>query len=302
MTGLTPGFHNWHVHEYGDLGLLPDGQNSGADVSGHFVGLVTDRTPGTLQEVGALDNSKPIWADSHGYARGEFIDNQIRLNGPNAIVGRSIIVHGDGSSAATRVAEGAIGKRRETVVYDADIGPVDQPVQFAVAHVVYTSLAGNQVLLGRVTFTQPSPDSEVAVHYEFSGLSPSAMHPWHIHQYGDLLSWDSVQSVSGHFIGQNPVRAVGQKQEIGNLNDGTPLSTDASGAVTGDYIDSQVKLSGINSVVGRAVVVHVPTTVAAGVPRMAWGVIGIAPYNSASALQPTWLLLVLIICAIVRMW
>jgi len=295
---LVPGAHNWHVHEWGDMGQSADGQNDGLSTSGHFVGRVTDRPTGTLQEVGALDNSKPIWADSKGIASGEFIDTQIRLNGPNSITGRAIIVHGDGVTASERVGECVIGKRLETTTYDADFG--ESPFQFAVAHVVYTSFAGNTAVLGRVTFTQPSADSNVRVDYDFKGLMPNAQHPWHVHQYGDLLSWDTVGSVGGHFIGQNPNRPGAPKQEVGLLNDGAPLQTDATGAVVGFYEDNQIKLSGLNGIIGRAVVVHIPP--ATGVPRMAWGVIGVAPYNAAAALQPSLMLLVLVIIAVARMW
>jgi Cu-Zn family superoxide dismutase len=278
------------------LGSLADGRNSGDATQGHFIGTFINRPSGTLQEVGAIGDSKPIWADQFGFARGEFIDTNIRLNGPNGIIGRSIVVHGDGVSAATRIAQCAIGKRAETSTYDADINPVGQPANFATAHVVYTNLAGNQVLLGYVTFTQFSPDNQVGVTFNFDGLTPNGQHPWHVHQFGDLLSWDTVGSTAGHFIGQNPVRGVGKKQEVGLLNDGTLITADANGHAAGSFTDSQIKLSGINSIVGRAIVVHMSPD---GVPRIAWGVIGLSPYNAAGLLRPSFLvILAAIVCAL----
>jgi Cu-Zn family superoxide dismutase len=298
IGGLQPGWHPWHVHQSGDLGNMADGSNSGVNVQGHFIGVNPVRPAGKPQEVGLLGDGVPIWADAQGFSRGEFIDTQIRLNGPNGIVGRSVVVHGNGlSDTSTRVAMCAIGKRAETAKYDADLIPVGGFISQARAHVSYTSLSGGQVALGYVQFTQANVGALTSVNFDFAGLTPSGTHPWHVHQLGDLLAWDTVSSVAKHFVGQNPSRTV-LPNEVGLLNDGAPLVASATGTTTGSFTDSQVKLNGINSIVGRAVVVHVSPN---GVPRMAWGVIGMKTGSAGSLFQPCfWLLLVILLVS--RLW
>ena len=81
ITGLTPGKHGFHVHQYGDLSNLETGESAG----GHF--NPTDMPHGVL-----------------------------RLNGPQSIVGRAIVVHAKADEftqpsgdAGDRVALGVIG-------------------------------------------------------------------------------------------------------------------------------------------------------------------------------------------------
>jgi Cu/Zn superoxide dismutase len=80
-------------------------------------------------------------------------------------------------------------------------------------------------------------------------------HGWHVHSYGDLIRSDGF-SVGGHFIGEDPVRPEGELQEVGNIEDGEPIFADGSGVAHGYFVDTQVKLNGINSIVGRGMIIH----------------------------------------------
>ncbi|KAL5457271.1 hypothetical protein EMCRGX_G034518 [Ephydatia muelleri] len=88
VTGLTPGDHGFHVHEYGDY--------SGGCVSAgpHF-------NPYKKQHGGPNDEERHagdlgnITANESGEALVDIVDKQIPLTGPNSIVGRSIVVHAD---------------------------------------------------------------------------------------------------------------------------------------------------------------------------------------------------------------
>lgn len=111
IDGLSPGPHGFHVHEYGDCSS-PDANSAG----GHF--NPTDMPHGDMKaekrHAGDLGN---IEADKNGHARLEVTDNILSLEGPNSVIGRSVIVHAQaddlktqptGSSGA-RVACGVIG-------------------------------------------------------------------------------------------------------------------------------------------------------------------------------------------------
>jgi Cu-Zn family superoxide dismutase len=86
VTGLEPGPHGFHVHEFGDMTkgcesmgghYNPDGVDHGDDNEGH---------------VGDLGN---ITADERGVAKVNIVSNRIDLMGDRSIIGRGVVVHAD---------------------------------------------------------------------------------------------------------------------------------------------------------------------------------------------------------------
>jgi Cu-Zn family superoxide dismutase len=111
VTGLEPGKHGFHVHEFGDLS-----SNDGMSTGPHFDpehephgGPTSDK-----RHVGDLGN---IVADKNGKAVIKMKDSVISLHGPHSIVGRAIIVHGKADDlksqpagdAGPRIGGGVIG-------------------------------------------------------------------------------------------------------------------------------------------------------------------------------------------------
>ena len=111
LTGLTPGKHGFHIHEFGDCSD-PKASSAG----GHF-------NPGNHQHgapdaanrhVGDLGN---IEADAAGKAHLESTDKMMKLTGNDSIVGHTLIVHEKADDLKTqptgdaggRVACGVIG-------------------------------------------------------------------------------------------------------------------------------------------------------------------------------------------------
>jgi Cu-Zn family superoxide dismutase len=111
LTGLAPGEHGFHVHEFGDCSMA-DGTCAGA----HFnpTGAPHGGPDDEQRHAGDFGN---VNADSSGKATYKRVDNMISLNGRNSIVGRSIIVHADpddlktqpSGNAGARVGCGVIG-------------------------------------------------------------------------------------------------------------------------------------------------------------------------------------------------
>jgi Cu-Zn family superoxide dismutase len=111
ITGLTPGEHGFHVHEFGDLSSA-DGMATG----GHF-------NPGKHKHGGPHDTERHagdlgnIKADDSGKATIKITDKAIALHGANSIVGRALIVHAGkddlktdpSGNAGGRIAQGVIG-------------------------------------------------------------------------------------------------------------------------------------------------------------------------------------------------
>ncbi|MGE3166262.1 MAG: superoxide dismutase family protein [Planctomycetota bacterium] len=111
VSGLTPGKHGFHVHHLGDTRAV-DGMATGGhfDPKGHPHG-----GPGSARRhAGDLGN---LEADATGTAHLEWDDYALQLNGPETILGRSIIVHAGEDdlmsqptgNAGARVAQGVIG-------------------------------------------------------------------------------------------------------------------------------------------------------------------------------------------------
>jgi Cu-Zn family superoxide dismutase len=115
LTGLTPGKHGFHVHEYGDCNC-----DDGKCVGGHFNpdGKKHGGPTSADRHVGDLGN---IEADAKGVAKGELTDKQISLGGAHSIIGRSIMVHekeddlktDPTGNAGGRIGYGAIGIAKE---------------------------------------------------------------------------------------------------------------------------------------------------------------------------------------------
>lgn len=104
VGGLKPGKHGFHIHEHGDCSA-PDASSAG----GHF--NPTNKKHGgpdsAERHVGDLGN---IEANTQGLAHYDRVDKVISLNGPDSIIGKSIVIHSDEDDLVTDPA-GNSGKR-----------------------------------------------------------------------------------------------------------------------------------------------------------------------------------------------
>ena len=110
ITGLTPGKHGFHIHEFGDCSAA-DASSAG----GHFNPMKKPHGAPDAAERHAGDLGN-LEADSTGKAHLELKDIMLKLSGENCIMGRGVIVHekvDDWSqptgNAGGRVACGVIG-------------------------------------------------------------------------------------------------------------------------------------------------------------------------------------------------
>ncbi|CAO3574160.1 unnamed protein product [Mortierella alpina] len=105
---------------------------------------------------------------------------------------------------------------------------------------------------GTIHFTQENESSPVHVKAELAGLAPGK-HGFHIHEFGD--NTNGCMSAGGHFNPHGlthgaPTAQVRHAGDLGNVTVG------ADGKATLDTTDSQLKLIGPHSIIGRTVVVH----------------------------------------------
>ena len=115
LTGLTPGNHGFHVHEFGDCSAA-DAASAGA----HFNPTNKPHAGPDAPErhVGDMGN---VEADGSGKATLEYVDHQISLtNDQQSAIGRSVVVHAKADDLKTqpsgdsgaRTACGVIGRAK----------------------------------------------------------------------------------------------------------------------------------------------------------------------------------------------
>ena len=130
---------------------------------------------------------------------------------------------------------------------------------------------------GTVTFVQMD-NGDLNVTIDATGLLDGD-HAYHVHNYGNIDS-DNGMATGGHFVGQcDACRPDGKPQEVGLLNNGTALVV-TGGSVSFWYIEEVAKLSGVNSIEGRAVIIHGNAQSASA--RVAQCVIGRMTGNTAA--------------------
>ncbi len=112
ITGLTPGNHGFHVHEFGDCSAA-DASSAGA----HFNPTKKPHAgpDATERHVGDMGN---VEADAAGTAKLDYVDHHISLTKDQlSVIGRSVVVHTKADDLKTqptgdsgaRVACGVIG-------------------------------------------------------------------------------------------------------------------------------------------------------------------------------------------------
>jgi Cu-Zn family superoxide dismutase len=111
LTGLKPGDHGFHIHEFGDASSA-DGTAAG----GHFNPAKDTHGAPTAEHrhTGDLGNIK---ADASGHAALDYVDPKLSFEGSTSILGRAVVIHANADDLSTqptgnaggRVAVGVIG-------------------------------------------------------------------------------------------------------------------------------------------------------------------------------------------------
>jgi Cu-Zn family superoxide dismutase len=87
ISGLTPGKHGFHIHEFGDCSA-----ENASSAGGHFNpgGMPHSSPMAEKRHVGDMGN---LEADKDGNAMLDYVDGMITLTGPQAVIGYGVIVH-----------------------------------------------------------------------------------------------------------------------------------------------------------------------------------------------------------------
>lgn len=106
---------------------------------------------------------------------------------------------------------------------------------------------------GHVTFREE--DGVVRVTATINGLTPGA-HGFHVHENGDCSAADAT-SAGGHFNPRdNPHGSPERPRDQHHAGDLGNLTADQTGKASYDQRFDHLQMSGAESIIGRAVVVH----------------------------------------------
>jgi len=110
VTGLKPGEHGFHIHEFGDASSA-DGTAAG----GHFNPAKDTHGAPTAEHrhVGDLGNLK---ADASGHAVLDYVDTKLSLEGAASIIGRGIVIHANPDDLTTQPTGNAGGRVAVAVI------------------------------------------------------------------------------------------------------------------------------------------------------------------------------------------
>jgi len=160
---------------------------------------------------------------------------------------------------------------------------------YAVAILAGTS--ANPNVTGTVSFYQSTPTSNVTVTINVTGISLNigTLHGIHVHQWGDITDQTAGLNTGSHWNPTNNSHGCPENTSARHYGDMGNWNVDITGSVNQVKTMNLLTLSGINSIVGRAVVLHQLTddcvTTTSAATRLAQGVIGIvntAYINGAS--------------------
>lgn len=150
------------------------------------------------------------------------------------------------------------------------------PAAVTAAICVMHATEGNKVT-GVLKFVEEGGKLKITADIE--GLTPSAKHAIHIHEFGDQTSKDGT-SAGGHYNPEGhdhglPDKAARHAGDLGNLE------ADKDGKCHYEITVENATVSGKNAVLGRSVIIHAKADdggqpVGNAGPRIACGVIGVA--------------------------
>ena len=87
VTGLTPGKHGFHIHEFGDC------SDPKAESAGSHFNPTKDPHAGHDAEKRHIGDMGNLEADASGKARLELTDKLMKFDGNTSIIGHAVIVH-----------------------------------------------------------------------------------------------------------------------------------------------------------------------------------------------------------------
>lgn len=259
--------HRWDVHE-NEVGRdfynwTKRCESAGKNYNPHFVGTKKSyericHPDNPLRcEMGDLTSkhgriSITATRDSLGRNQVFYTDVLLPLEGPNSIIGRSLVIHDDQAPPHR-------GDRLACTTINYYHG-----LKAAVKNLLVGRLIESNVT-GYFEFSQPDPSDPTETRVEINGLDQLAS-GYHVHMVPVPVSKEfpcTDDSVYGHFnpfninVSLGPAAGVGSvdQYEVGDMS-GKYGTLDGKDEEINTFFDLNLPLHGKNSIIGRSVVIH----------------------------------------------
>eukprot|EP00697_Spironema_sp_BW2_P002084 gnl/Spiro4/12794_TR6778_c0_g1_i1.p1 gnl/Spiro4/12794_TR6778_c0_g1~~gnl/Spiro4/12794_TR6778_c0_g1_i1.p1 ORF type:complete len:542 (-),score=-137.95 gnl/Spiro4/12794_TR6778_c0_g1_i1:292-1917(-) len=257
VTGIIQGFapntyHGLHVHIRGDVSA-PDGTASGLHWNPYnAIHGALNGTNQTSRHAGDLGN---VFADQNGNIQVSVSSNLLLLQGNNSAIGRTMIIHQNPDDGITQPT-GNSGLRYGQCVIGIqnvanNVADNEGSVGFGVCELIP---AAGYNISGRVVFYENAGILTVRAVVCNAPTGNTNSRGFHIHQFGDL-SLDYVTKTGGHYNPYSNVHSslVNPNRHSGDLGNFTLLSNGNGLLVATTNLSL---LSGVNSIIGRAIILH----------------------------------------------
>jgi len=288
LSGVFPAdsLHGIHVHWFGDLGNLTDGNSAG----GHYNPTGANHScpeNSSMRHYGDMGN----WQAVGGVINQTKVLDLLHLSGSTSIIGRALVVHqaaddcvsNPAGASGTRIGLGVIGIVNSTLYGGS--GEAINNAGNAMSAIVHLQPASGTNVSGIVYLYQPTPTSATTVWAAVTGIT--GPHGFHLHWWGDISKADGT-ATGAHYNPNSSLHGVPPfaQRHIGDMG---IISYNVGGISLYQYENNYISLNGINNVLGRAVHVHqnsddCSNPVGTGGARWAQGVVGIT--NSSAFVMP----------------
>jgi len=121
------------------------------------------------------------------------------------------------------------------------------------AYVLFNIGSDKSGINGSLELNQDAPTSPVKITGTLTGLKPKGPHGFHVHESGDIRG--GCGTTRGHFNPQM-VNHGSESDAIRHVGDLGNIMANEDGVAVIDITDKIISLTGDNSVLGRAFVVH----------------------------------------------
>ena len=126
-------------------------------------------------------------------------------------------------------------------------------LQYAKKAICILNPDGNSSTRGIVEIGQIQVGRPVHILGKFTGLDKNSKHGFHIHQWGNLTQ--GCVTAGPHFNPFNKSHG-GPNDDERHIGDLGNIESDIDGNATYELIDNKISLFGVNSIIGRSLVVH----------------------------------------------
>jgi len=122
---------------------------------------------------------------------------------------------------------------------------------------IYAIAVFNDNIKGNIKFTEDLTNNQIKIDIHITGLKPTFLHGFHVHEAGDLT--DKCTSMCAHFNPYNKTHGC-PRMKIRHVGDLGNIAANNKGEAKYTFYDNIIKLRGTKAnIIGRGLIIHEDT-------------------------------------------